>query len=898
MNQIEISKETIYFADVAAFFKKHRTQVWVVFFVSLICVFSALLFQRVRFEAEATFKDAEIRSEQASSSLMQKFLQGSNLDEMGALAKTLMLSKFLIEKTAKKLGMQVLIQDEGMFPRLKKNFLSEFGLCKVQESAPRFSEVNFDSRDEVLFNFIKVKDDLWRVSDGKNSLDFQLGQMVTFQEFSFTLQLPKNCHVDKFIAKVSPMESTIKSITKQFKILVRKEEKKILELKFKHPDNYLAATFLNEHIKSYKDYLLKEYQEISKEQLSYLNVRQQAIHGTLDNTLQAYSRYIKDDFQDSHFVGLSTELKSLEDKKHEYMRKLFETETKKTRLKELGLAEVGLAKEESSKMYLDLKRREKELAMDLLFDPTKQNILETRPDSFILSFLKQKTFEADETLGKLQNAAKPSQELDDLKRRKEELTLAIGKKEQLDDIYKLASLKEKILEKEYAGPSVESFRGLSLKTLDDLYLATLNEKERLSQKELKLKLILDKLQNQTLEISSLNLLTEESLDKNLLLSLSELNHKLRDKENLMSKDIERIQTKLSQDFDRLQKHLEHEYLVIEKEKEHLDHKLNLLKHSQLNQMNQQIVLLEDEQRQTLAKEFSSLEKEKSFYQGKLDEILQATKHVPEKWLKETKLQFDLSLILNMLEGVSKLAESKIIDHHLVSIESKAIDRAIIPWKPKSNYALLIALAVAFVSSVLFLAFRLKKGISSGLALTIGSLSERGFITLQSANQKNQYRKIKNMLILEKRVKALFLGKSSELFVKETAKLLEKTSEDVLIINLKIDQSGQNGLTEYLLGEQDVCPKIKGSEFDEIRLGKFHEHMPELLQNPKFLSLIQTLSKTYGKILFCSEESLNGFIAPSLSPIASHIVIELDGETLDDLYPFVNQGFQNKLCFIS
>jgi hypothetical protein len=130
-----------------------------------------------------------------------------------------------------------------------------------------------------------------------------------------------------------------------------------------------------------------------------------------------------------------------------------------------------------------------------------------------------------------------------------------------------------------------------------------------------------------------------------------------------------------------------------------------------------------------------IKKEKSLIQEKLKELTAKMEGLPEKWKRESHLQFTKELSMGIIEGISKVVESKNLTHNLFHVDSKPIDRATAPLVPVPSFLFLFSVGGGVLgASLLFLAY-LAQGLVSGFPLSFESLK---FYGLQSPGPFSDY----------------------------------------------------------------------------------------------------------------------------------------------------------------
>ncbi|MDN3506038.1 MAG: hypothetical protein P0S96_02290 [Simkaniaceae bacterium] len=184
----------------------------------------------------------------------------------------------------------------------------------------------------------------------------------------------------------------------------------------------------------------------------------------------------------------------------------------------------------------------------------------------------------------------------------------------------------------------------------------------------------------------------------------EISLQLADHENRTEKDLQRLKASLSTQQKFLAEHIEKKRDAINKELLQLEKKLMGLRQRALE----------------------LLKKEKESVEQKLAELSEKMGDLPEKWRLESLLKLKKELSLQILEGLTQLSESKLINSHLFHIESKPLDMADAPLDIQPPHLFLFSLLGAILGAFLYGVGALGVSLAHGFPLSPEYLRDRNF----------------------------------------------------------------------------------------------------------------------------------------------------------------------------
>lgn len=250
----------------------------------------------------------------------------------------------------------------------------------------------------------------------------------------------------------------------------------------------------------------------------------------------------------------------------------------------------------------------------------------------------------------------------------------------------------------------EEVAQLDLETAQKLYTEYGEECDHAAFKKRRMEDFLDRIDDPQFEMTHLSEVLQDSPSQSILQKCTEISFRLADPENYTEREQKRLQSALQS----------HKKFL----KEHLAKKVSLLE-LHIQQIERKMASL---QQHTL----QLLQKEKGNIDLKLTEIGSKMADLPEKWKLESQLKLKKELTLQILEGLTKLYESKVIDHQLFHIESKPLDVADAPLEIEPPHLFMYASMGGMIGGFLFGGMILLQAFVKGFPVSEEYLRDRGF----------------------------------------------------------------------------------------------------------------------------------------------------------------------------
>lgn len=251
--------------------------------------------------------------------------------------------------------------------------------------------------------------------------------------------------------------------------------------------------------------------------------------------------------------------------------------------------------------------------------------------------------------------------------------------------------------------SSEEFAGLDLETVNQFYKEYSHERDKLAAETGELEAFRENIDE---------LRVKDPIGQQLLQKRAELSAQLLDTENHTPKELQRIREKLTKQTEQIEQYLTQMRQAIRLKMDLVERKMAGLQRAALN----------------------LIEKEKEVVDTKLHEITAKMRELPQKWHLESQLNLKKDMAKQIIEEITRLCESKIIDHQLFHLESKPIDVADAPLNIQPPHLFLYASLGGIVSAFLFLLGLFFAAALHGFPLSKEYLTDLGFTVVQEKGE--------------------------------------------------------------------------------------------------------------------------------------------------------------------
>lgn len=276
------------------------------------------------------------------------------------------------------------------------------------------------------------------------------------------------------------------------------------------------------------------------------------------------------------------------------------------------------------------------------------------------------------------------------------------------------------------GAPTEIFGGIDLETANKIYIGYSLDRDQLNTQIDQLKAYREMIRESDFELGALSSILSDPVSQKLIEKGHELSLKLADKGAFTDKERQLMKDALQKQKAFIGEHLAKQGDLLTTKRDVLEDKMNMLQEAAL---------------QLIARE-------KGIIDDKLGELAKQMGELPEKWRLESRLKMKKELIMQIIEGLTQLSESKVVGHHLFHIESKPIDPADAPLKMKNPHLFAFSSMGGALGAFFLFVVLLIRAVYRGLPISKSYLQDQGIPFLEW--DKKTLKRI-----------ALFLGEGEE-----------------------------------------------------------------------------------------------------------------------------------------
>ena len=906
------------------------------------------------FQAEAKFKKADSSKDIPASLKNLTSLVPFSIEQSSVVST--MKSKSFLKEIVSGLGLQVTVKEKGLTFRglcnIGSNFCGELGNKTQEKEVFSFVNVSCEGINKLKLSLHFLDEREFEIFDGKGLFlsKGSVGSLVDLPNLSFFLdKVPSSLKKKRYSVTIAPWEETVRKVQKDFSIREEKSDPKVLLLSFSSTNQSLSSKFLNYVMDEYIAFVKKEKQGLLQNHLTFLEGRRTDLEETYARFLGDHAVYLENSLAREGFMGLKQELQILEKPYEEYHTKLYEVELELNRLRPALSEEVHLAKNSKNK-ETDAEIIQKDLEA-LRAESRKKKSLQEVPLDFsekLNAFLKGKagdvinsrleilafanSFLTDDLTLLAQYKKEGEILLESLNQNTDSLDISLGvfspgsvvatwashlKAEEGKYLMQLLenpiaakkNLEEKrssfksilvdflkgiekrhkaLLEKSLVdGADSLEFQGLNPETVQKLYLEYNHELDTVSLNIEQLCYVKDQIFDPSVDVSSLCNLLTDPISQQMVQKAGQMALDLRDDFNRSHKEHERLKDSLSTQKSFLLHHITQMIDVQKMRAKLIQEKIHSLQQSS--------VYLLSTEKQLIEERLSELRKSMS-------------SSLPQKWKLENQLQLKKELFIKMIEGITQLEESKMLDQNILPLGFKVIDPAFLPQKIKTPGLFVYPPLFAFLSMMfgyVYLFFRrASRGSPVSLELlqhynlpSCGKISSYAHTSLSDIKESDleTLRRIAHFSHLQKSSSSGLclglLGSSPSNYSENLAALFAQRGSRVLLIDSTFQgfsSQGANGILSFLKGESEAPTVLSRGCYDFIYSGGYSRNFVELLFQKKFDHFINEKKKEYDFVIIYSgvnSTSIEAMIYQSVSDVC--VICAGFEESIEDLENFLD-----------
>jgi hypothetical protein len=893
-------------SDVIDLFKRKKNKIFLFSFFSFMIVF--LYFSKFDLSYSSTSLFQEGNLKKGMNHGIESIIFNSPTKQS---SESFFKTQKLLKKVIQKLALQAqFIEEEKNFDKYKKNFLlnikSLANKKNTETSFFQFENLSYEKNHPKILFLRFLDNNNFEVLD-ENYIFLtkaQIKEKVLINDLEFTLKKAiKNIKTNRlYKIQINPWLIAVNDAISRLEIKPSKLNPSFLNLTYTHENKYLTNLFLNTLMKTYVDILKNENEKVNNQQLSFLKSKKDKLLKELNVIFDENENQLIKITKNSFDKNLDDQVVSLNQLKNQLFQNI-ETIDKKI---------ISLENFSKLNNINELNQETKEIVKkidDLNFQKNQISFLDNKLSQKTLNENIQKIDEIQKEMDQNNIFLKNLKNFDILKNvifSKYNISLENENQKKEFEKYLLQRQKDLYFFKNLltSNLSFKNFDLLDLDVIEKKYQTFLNVKDQNLSEIEDIKFIIKDLKNEKESFLYSNFSLDQ-ITKNFIDKIKKINEIIFDEKNYLLKEKEKalLEKKLEKKY--FLNHL-YELLNIKKIKlNNIKTKLNELNQLKLDAINKNIYHLEKNKKNLIENQISYLKQEKEKKINKIKFLKEHLIDLLKKTSSDKKLKLHQDLTLKMIESTNNLIESKTVDHNLSIIESKIIDKALLPSsenKPKILVFSFIAfLLVFFISFVIYLYRAVLKGfrVSKNNLLMqnlnyLGKIKNEKFngeIDKLSLTTKSSLRNIIS-LIKDYKIISLFLSKSPN-YTYSLAKLLSYTQRKVLIIDTtKEDELSLLHMIDKKLKKTNIR---KLDHYDLLPLGKKIEDSFEILYSKSFLDILNNLKEKYDNIIFLTDLNIKQVETKAFLKFSNKVIISFKDETLEDLknvniVHFENTGF--------
>ncbi|NGX46238.1 MAG: hypothetical protein K940chlam2_01425, partial [Chlamydiae bacterium] len=358
----------------------------------------------------------------------------------------------------------------------------------------------------------------------------------------------------------------------------------------------------------------------------------------------------------------------------------------------------------------------------------------------------------------------------------------------------------------------------------------------------KLSSLKKRVQDPGFDVSALTDFFVDSVGRSLAEKGSEIQLQLLDSSNHSQKELKRLET-------TLQKQRE---LILD----HVDKRVSFLQ----EQWESDGVTLARLQ----ARALELIKNEQKLTAEQINEIGSGMGHLPQKWRLENQIKLKRDFALQMMDGITQLTESKILEHQFFRVESRLVDIPYAPPYPTTIDPIFISIFSGLLGGVLCLGFLLLR---MPLPVTAHFFEEQQ-CRFARRWERDYFQTLAYGVPIDRSV-TLFAQGGKDGGAKELAHLLAERGLKLLLVEIGLEEGSQ-----------------------EIEEGFFclaREQNSETLNGPAFFAKLDLWKKSFDVVLLSSPWRVSQCIHSPLKDHCSALLVYVENETATEMKPLLQDA---------
>lgn len=887
------------------------------------------------YKVEASFKEGVEKGDSAGA--LKELLGGVSLAAQQPQAASLMKSRQVLKALVQKLGLNVTFPRTGwllpkVIRRYRDNLRAERGLPLNDLDPFVFQDVLYEQQEPLSLSLRFLDEEHFIVHTGDKQGELAravLGAEVELPELAvkFTLlKAPQGLKSGVYYSfTIDHWLPAAEGLKKSLNIASDKLNKSIYDIAVVNRDRHLAVRILNTLMEEYQKYLKREYDQLAREQLNYLENKQGQLYAKLGGLLDENVDYLARNIEKNGFLNATQESDSfllsyqqMHDKSQLIEVELARLDSLEKPGKTVPLMEEGYLASGIRQLFekiQELKQQRDLLELSLcqfnqeFVSLQRGEIQEVRQRRLAVEALLSEVDGGGQLVAGLDihpglvhwaKAVRTPDEQEDFA-------------EYLENYARLLSLRENMLQERlfYGADGPSELQGIDSATARALFVEYNNKLDAAQAKLKNYAEFKKEIERPQFELATLSSFLTDPLSEKIISDATLLGLKVKDEKYHSSKEGKRHTEEIGLQKKILSDHLDQLAKVEELNASLIREKMRGLQKINLEAINQQISVLHEQANDSIKERRKALSQEKNILQKRMKELRSQTVSLPEKWRLEKWLELKTETTSRIMETVTEVVESKTIAHHLHHVESKPLDKAILPRGPVSPLLKFKILVGAFLFPFLFFFFALLRQIWIGFPTSLekmqalrlpslGSISafcDGPAVELTSGPDLELLRKLV-LFTDNSRVIALLSGVGpdySYALGENFARIAKKSIVLRCDFLSKFRKEDGPGLLQIWKGELGDLPIRKGKGFDYISAGGYTPFGAEILQSPRFTQLVELLKKNYDQVFLLLRSPLSSTESAAILRHSEKAIVTVSGEKIEELTPFILWAYHEDRC---
>lgn len=902
-----------------------------------VTAFLATGIMKVKYKAEAKFKEG---IEKTSTDNVLKELMGGVGAGQQPQAASIMKSYQVLKPLVEKMGLQISPPPSGWLPlkvlrRYRESWQAEKGKVLEDLDSFAFQDVSYEKEKETSFYLVFKEHGNFQIYDERKEVEIgqgKIGEPIHLETppLQFTLKnLPQNLKTDSYYRfSVQNWASVANGIRSGVQIRGDKDNKSLIHVSFSNRDRHFAAELINELMRQYQAYLKREFQQMAKEQLAYLEKKQSETLSQMGSMITERADYLSQNLRESGFPSLAQDGGSMIVPYQEMQKKAFLIDVELSRIQRIEEEQILIPFGEetafSSGLYRiaekihELKQQRDLIELSLgqvaeaAFQMRKDELEAVRNQRLSVEKLLQEvdlkqeisSFDWSPSLALWAKSVSDPEEREDLT-------------EYLENYARILSMREKMLQERFffSNTSPPELEGMDLVSAQALFLEYNTKLDAAEASMRYYSQFKKEIPNPNFDLGSLSSVLKDSFCQRIIGESAQLSLQLKDEKHHTTKEAERWKEEIALHRKILRDHLEHLYQVEEINADLIRKKMGGLQSLTLDGINRQISVFYEQFNSTLKEKKEALLLEKDLLEKRMGEMRSSLATLmPEKWRFERWFSLKSLMIEKVMSTMTEAVESKTISTHLHQVASKPLDIAVPPLAPEKPKLYLLSCLGAFASSFLVFLAALVRRLIKGFPLSLekmktlrlpvaGQLSffcDGPHVEIPSGPDLDLLRNI-GQFSEGAKVVGLIGGKGPDYTYALGENLGRRFAKSIMVrcdFNSKFRKEDAPGLLQLWKGEVGELPIRKGKGFDYILAGGYTPFGTEIIQSPQFKQLIEALKKNYDWVFLYSKAPLSSAEPLITLNLCDKAVVTVSNEKTEELTRFVDWGYDHQSCRIT